>query len=330
MLAELRRCTRIIGLLGILALAGLLQACGATKVFYNQAPDYFAYWYLDGHFDFTEAQSLQVKDGLTQLQAWHRQTQLPGYIDALQKLQRQMPSDMDAGTACALFADLRRKLIAVADQAEPAAAAVVGTLGADQLVQLERRFALGNAHFQGDFLEGTLKEVRDKRFQQAVSRAEMLYGPLDDMQLAVIGRRIDQSRFDATLSYAERLRRQQDALQTLRPLIAGQATPETTQAALHGLFERRRNSPDPVYRDYRNQLTQEACETFADLHNSTTAAQRSSAVETLNGYEQDFRALNAQQPLRACHAAGAGIGVVSPAARPTSPCHARPSRYAGS
>jgi hypothetical protein len=294
-LAKLRPCTRIIGLLGVLILAGLLQACGATKVFYNQAPDYFAYWYLDGYFGFTEAQSVQVKDALNKLQAWHRQTQLPGYIDALQKLQLQMPSDMDAGTACALFADLRRKLITVSDQAEPAVVAVVGTLNTDQLAQLERRFTRDNADEQGDFLEETPQARRDKRYQQAVSRAEMLYGPLDDKQLAVIGQRIDQSRFDAALSHAERLRRQQDMLQTLRPLIAGQATPETRQAALRGLFERRRNSPDPVYRDYRDKMTQQACETFADLHNSTTATQRGNAVEILKGYEQDFRTLNGQQ-----------------------------------
>ena len=295
MLAGLTRCTRIIGLTGLLALTGLLQACGATKVFYNQAPD-FAYWYLDGQLAFTDAQSLQVKDELGKLLAWHRQTQLPGYIAALQKLQQQLPSDMDAGTVCAALADMRRQWIAVAVQAEPAIVAVVGTLGADQLAQLERRFALGNAHFQGDFLEGTPQEVHDRRLQRAVSRAEMLYGPLDDPQLAVIGQRIDQSRFDASLSYAERLRRQQDTLQTLRPLIAGQATPETTQAALRGLLERTRNSPDPVYRDYRAKLAREACETLADLHNSTTAAQRSNAVETLNGQERAFRDLSVQTP----------------------------------
>ena len=295
MLAGLTRCTRIIGLTGLLALAGLLQACGATKVFYNQAPD-FAYWYLDGQLAFTDAQSLQVKDELGKLLAWHRQNQLPGYIAALQKLQQQLPSDMDAGTVCAALADMRRQWIAVAVQAEPAIVAVVGTLGADQLAQLERRFALGNAHFQGDFLEGTPQEVHDRRLQRAVSRAEMLYGPLDDPQLAVIGQRIDQSRFDASLSYAERLRRQQDTLQTLRPLIAGQATPETTQAALRGLLERTRNSPDPVYRDYRAKLAREACETLADLHNSTTAAQRSNAVETLNGQERAFRDLSVQTP----------------------------------
>lgn len=276
-----------------MALAGLLQACSTMKIFYNQTPD-FAYWYLDGHFDFTDAQSLQLKDKLRQLQSWHRQTQLPGYIDVLQKLRRQMPSDMDAATACAVFADVRRKLIAVADRAEPAVLALVGTLHASQLVQLERRFTKSNANFRDDFLEGTPKERRNKRYKQVLSRAEMLYGPLEEKQLAILDQHIDRSRFDAPLSFADKLRRQQDALQTLRPLVANQASPEKMRIALRGLFDRTLNSPDPVYRNYMDKLTQENCTTFAALHNSTTPAQRSKAVGTLNSYEQDFKALSDQ------------------------------------
>jgi hypothetical protein len=111
----------------------------------------------------------------------------------------------------------------------------------------------------------------------------------------VIGHRIDTSHFSAPVSYGEKLRRQQDALQTLRPLVAGQATLETTQAAIKGLFERTLNSPDATYRDYMDKLTQDACTSFAELHNSTTPAQRSKAVETLLRYEQDFRTLHLQK-----------------------------------
>lgn len=111
-------------MLAVLALAGLLQACSTLKIFYNQSPG-LAYWYLDGHFDFLDTQSLRVKDDLASLQTGHRQTQLPGYIDTLQKLQQQLPQDITAETACAVFADLRGKLAAVSEQAEPAVAAVV-------------------------------------------------------------------------------------------------------------------------------------------------------------------------------------------------------------
>jgi hypothetical protein len=288
------RCTRIIGVLGVLALAGLLQGCSVMKIAYNQAPE-LAYWHLDSHFDFTDAQTLLVKSELGKLQAWHRQTQLPAYIETLQKLRQQMPADMDAAAACTLYADARGKLIAVASQAEPAAAALAGTLQADQLVKLERRFAKGNAEYREDFIDGSAKARRDKRYKQAVSRAEMLYGNLDHKQLAVIGHRIDNSHFSAPVSYGEKLRRQQDAMQTFRPLAGGQSTPEKTQAAVKGLFERTINSPDAAYREYMDKLTQDACASFAELHNSTTPAQRAKAVETLLRYEQDFRTLHQQK-----------------------------------
>jgi hypothetical protein len=290
--ARFERFKRIIGLL---AVAGLLQACSAMKIFYNQAPE-LAYLYIDSHLDLTGAQSLQVKDALGKLQAWHRQTQLPAYIDALQKLQQRMPADMDAAQACAVFADVRHKLMAVTAQAEPALVALVGTLTASQLVQLERKFAKGNANYRDDYLEGPPTKGRDRRYKQAVSRAERLYGRLEEQQLDFIGQRIDQSRFDAQLLYAERLRRQQDVLHTLRPLIAGQSSAEKTQLALRALVERTLKSPNPAYRDYVKTSTQDECKTFAELHNSSTPAQRSQAMETLGRYEKTFKALNAQTP----------------------------------
>ncbi len=42
-------------------------------------------------------------------------------------------------------------------------------------------------------------------------------------------------------------------------------------------------------------MTQESCQTFADLHNSTTPAQRRKAAETLRDFTLDFRALIAQK-----------------------------------
>ncbi len=286
-----RRASQIIGWL---ALVSTLQACSAIKIVYDRAAD-LAYWYLDGYVDFTEAQSLQVKDELAKLQIWHRQTQLPSYIEALQKLQQQMPGVLDAGQACAVFADVRRKLIAVSEQAEPAVAALARTLGSQQLAQLERKFNQGNADYKDDFLAASPQARHSKRYKLAVKRAEMLYGRLDEKQLELVSHGLRQSSFDAELGYTERLRRQYDALQSLRALAASRLTAvdtrEKNRAAVHTLFERSLNSPQAVYRDYLEKLTQDSCKLFASLHNSTSASQRSKAVETLNRYEQDLKAL---------------------------------------
>ena len=206
-------------IIGLLAMALLLQSCSAIKLAYNQAPE-LAYWYLDGYVDFNGNQMVQVKDELARLQSWHRQSQLPIYVDTLQKLQQEVPAPISSERVCSIYSDVRRRLMAVSDRAEPAIVSLANTIEAHQLVQIEKRFAKSNAEYMDDYIEASAKSSRKKRYKQAVDRAEMVYGRLDDAQLAMIGRNIDQSYFDARLFYAERVRRQRDAIQSLKTLIA--------------------------------------------------------------------------------------------------------------
>lgn len=285
---------RIISLAALLALAGALQACSAIKIAYNQATE-LAFWQLDGYLDFTEPQTAPVRQALADVHQWHRQTQLPAYMGALQKWQSWLPGELEEAQACALIEEVRAHLLALSDRSEAAALPFVATLEPQQLDHLKRKFSKLNAEYRGDFLDGTPQALLDKRVKKAVSRAEMLYGTLEARQVAVIRSRLAQSPFDARVSLAEHQRRQQDALRTLAPLIAGRSTVEQVRPALRGYFERSLNSPDPAYRRYQEQLTREGCKTLAELHNSTTAAQRASAVQTLKGYEQDLKILAAQR-----------------------------------
>ena len=295
--APRNRWTRLPRIIAVLALTGVLVACSAVRAVYSQAPE-LAYWYLDGYVDFNGAQSLQVKAGLHKVQAWHRQTQLPAYIDILQTLQQRLPSNVSAAESCEIYADVRGRLMAVSGQMEPTAAAIASTISASQLQQMETRFAKSNAEYHEDFLEGTAQEKRSKRLKKAVRRAEMLYGDLQEEQLAAIAQSIDRSRFNPVLAFGEWQRRQQDVLKTVRsvsenlPAAANPTTPEKTRQAMRALIERSAESPDPGYRSYLKALTEQTCRNFAEFHNKTTPAQRKKAVETLKSYEQDFRALN--------------------------------------
>ena len=290
----------IIGLSALILLTAGLQACSAVKLAYNNAPD-LSYWYLDGYVDFNGAQSLQVKEGLAELHNWHRQTQLPIYLDALRQIKQKIPADLDAAQACDVFADARRKLIAVTVHAEPAVATLATTLGTDQLTTMERKFEKGNSKYREDYVDASPSASRKKRYKEAVSRAEMLYGRLDQKQLERISFAIDQSSFNAKASYQERLRRQGDMLQTMRAVTTGASTrglvgekaqhAQQTQLAIAAMFSRSFNSPNLAYQTYLEQLTQSGCKSFAELHNSTTAAQRAKAVEIISDYEQDLSLL---------------------------------------
>ena len=126
----------------------------------------------------------------------------------------------------------------------------------------------------------------------------MLYGDMQEEQLAAIAQSIDRSRFNPVLASGEWQRRQQDVLKTVRsvsenlPAAASPATAEKTRQAMRALIERSAESPDPGYRTYLKALTEQTCRNFAEFHNKTTPAQRKKAVDTLKSYEQDFRALN--------------------------------------
>lgn len=282
--------TRIISLL---VLSCLLQACSAVKLTYNQAPE-LAYWYLDGYVDFSTEQSVQVKDELNKLQVWHRQTQLPIYIDTLQKLQQKIPLDVNAQDACSILLDIRRKFVVLSDQTQLTVVGMMDTLTPSQLGVMTRKFEKGNAEFRKDYLKTAKPANQGKRYKDAVSRAERLYGRLDDKQLAMVAIQMENSGFNANLAYAERQRRQQDALQTIRAVLKDPATTEQKKLAVRNLFERLLISPNPGYVDYVDALTKESCKNFADLHNTTTVNQRRKAVETLTGYEQDMKTLSAQ------------------------------------
>ncbi|MES1980505.1 MAG: DUF6279 family lipoprotein [Pseudomonadota bacterium] len=288
---SLSRAPRIIGLL---ALAVLLNACSAVKIAYNQAPE-LAYWYLDGYVDFNGNQMVQVKDELARLHAWHRQSQLPVYVSALQKYRQELTNNTSSERVCTVYAEVRRTLMAVPERAEPAIALLAATMDTQQISHLEKRFEKGNADYRDDYIESGSKASRKKRYKQAVDRAEMLYGRLDDTQLALIGKNIDQSHFDARIFYAERIRRQRDAVHNLQALAAarlnGSQSAEKTRAAVRGVMDRSFNSPDAAYRDHQQKFTQDGCRSIAELHNTTTAEQRAHAAKTLAKYEQDMMAL---------------------------------------
>jgi Family of unknown function (DUF6279) len=272
----------------------LLPACSAIKIAYNQAPD-LTYWWLDGYVDFNEQQTPKARDEINKLFAWHRANQLPKVAALLQKGQTLLPNGVTAGQACALFDEARGLYEAVADKALPAAADLVPTITPEQLAHMAHKYDKNNADFVRDFITDKPEERSAKRLKQAVQRSEMLYGKLDEAQIAAIQRAIQKSSFNAVLSMKERERRQKDALDMLAKLSADKPSPQAAQAALRAYLYRSTTSPDPVYRAYAEKMVKEGCESFAAVHATTTPEQRASAVQTLKGYETDMRTLAAQR-----------------------------------
>lgn len=276
----------------ITTLLVLLSGCSAVRFTYGQAP-LLAYWWLDGYVDFTGEQSPRVKAALADYMTWHRRTQLPDYLQLLQRLQAMAREPVTAGQVCAMSDELQRRLDVAYEQAVPQMAEIVRELSPAQIDHLEKRYQRDMAEAQRDYLQPDLTERREQALKRTVDRAESIYGPLEEEQRSLLATGLANSPFDPQRWLDERRARQRDILRTLRQLQADKADLSEVQAALRAFAAHMAQSPRPEYRAYRQRLMEANCQLTAQLHNSTRAAQRQHAVEKLKGWADDVRALMA-------------------------------------
>jgi len=121
----------------VLVLGAALVACSAVKLAYNNLPE-VSYWWLDGYLDFDGTQTPRVRDELDRLLAWHRQNELPRIVAMVQKAQSLAPNDVTPEQTCDMVNEIRTRLLALAERAEPAGAELAVSLTESQLQQLER------------------------------------------------------------------------------------------------------------------------------------------------------------------------------------------------
>jgi hypothetical protein len=290
----MRRLAKPARIIGLLSVAVALCACSAVKLGYNALPQAGAWW-LDRYVDFSDEQEQRLREDLARLHQWHRNDELPRLAELLQRLERLAAGDVSPAQACALVPAIRSRLLAVAEQAEPAATTLALTLDAAQLAHLERKFEKNKRDFRKDWVALPPAGQQEKRFEQFLERSETIYGPLDAAQRDGLRRLVERSVFDAATSLAERQRRQQDILQALRQLAGQPLSLAQARALVHGVVERAMQSPDPRHRAYQEALVQEGCRNFSVLHNSTSAQQREHAARRIRAYERELRELASQR-----------------------------------
>jgi predicted secreted protein len=284
---------RLLRIIGVLVLAAALGACSAIKLGYANLPE-LGYWWIDRYLDFDEAQSRRVRAELHALHAWHRKQELPKVVALLGQVERALPGPVSARQACDWFSQLQDHLRVVADHAEPAVVATAMTLSPKQLRHLQRQYRKRDDDWRKDWIEVPAAEQKDKRFDQLLERAEMIYGRLDSPQRDVLRGTLEGSPFDAARVLAEREKRQQDMLETLRRVTTPGLSVDDARKLMRGAYERSMLPADPASRQYQQAMIDDGCRSFAALHASTTPQQRDQAVRRLRAWQRDLGELAAQ------------------------------------
>jgi hypothetical protein len=264
--------------------------CSLVRVGYNQA-DHLAYWWLDRFVDFDETQKLRVRTGLTHWFLWHRHGHLPQYAGLLAHSRAMVLEDTTPERTCGLWTEIRGYMDEAFERALPMAVDITSTLTPRQIQNIERRYAKINEEFDEEHVRGNAEARLKRSIKRTVERAEFFYGKLDSQQRELIKRRSAASPYDVAIWNAERHRRQQDLVQSLRQLTSGTSDPDRIRQALRAYMERVYNSPNEAYRKYADDLWVYNCDFVASLHNTTTPVQRAHAARKIREWESDIQKL---------------------------------------
>ncbi len=277
----------IIGSL-LLVVPLLLGGCSSIRLAYGNAAQ-LSWWWIDGYVDFSSEQAPQIKQGLDRLFEWHRRTQLPDLMSLLAAAQAQVGEPATAAIACRWQNDVRAKLEPTLQRALSLAADALPGLGEGQFRHIEQRYAKGNEELRREFMQDDTEERLNEAVKRTLERVERIYGRVADAQKRVVREGVAASPFSPELWLAERQRLQRDVLQTLRRLSNDKADADQRLTALRELAQRMERSPDAAYRSYQLKLSDYNCAFAAQIHNSTTPAQRQKARDNLKGWEDDLR-----------------------------------------
>lgn len=283
-------CQRIIRvLLGLLLTAALL-GCSVARMGYGQLPS-LGYWWVDSYLDLNDSQSVTFRADLQALHSWHQSQELPLLTRELGDIQAQALQNTTPAQVCQMTDRFKSRLAAVLTQSEPGFARLGLSLKDEQLQHLKQLLDKKAQTWREEWLAGSPTERQARRIERLVERSEGFYGTLSDAQVSLLRAGVQATPFDTQAAELEMARRHQDLQHTLQALAGNKMTLAQAQERIQALLGRSLQSPNASYRAHMEQLLQNNCNTFAQLHNSTTPAQRQKLIARLKGFEDDARTL---------------------------------------
>jgi len=270
----------------ILLLALLLQGCSFSRLAYNNV-DVVLRWQADHYFDLEGEQTDQLDRALATLLAWHRREALPQYA----RLTDEMAARLQRGLK---RADLEWSYDAIREQIRQTLVAAAGDSGrlldglsTEQIEHFERRLAEENRKFVKEEVQGTVEQLRKRRYKRNVERLEEWFGTLDDVQTERLRKYSARAPLSGALRERDRKRRQAEFVAMLRARDASKR--------LAPWLERWESDREPAYVQAALATRDEYMQLLLDLDKTLSTEQRAHAVAHMRRYGELFNLLARSQ-----------------------------------
>lgn len=287
---------RIPRLMIITLLAVTIASCALVKTVYNNAPEVM-HWWLDDYFDFTQIQDAKLKPALHALHDWHRQTQLPLYIDMLEKIKSDISKErIEPSAVCETIDAMQDSIKTIQLETIPIIVEIAPLLSDKQVAYFQKKLEKRALKWKSEWLQDTRAEQIEARLEKTTDYAEKFYGDLSQSQKIMLKQKLLASNYKPEINYTEILRRNEDALKIVTALTQERMDQNRKQTLIKQAFERLRSSPNLDYQNYADHLKLHSCEMIADLHASTDMKQKQHAKVWLENFIMQFSGLILNKP----------------------------------
>lgn len=280
-------------LIPLLIISLLLGACSRVGLAYRNL-DVIIPWNLNDYLDMNSEQKSWFNQRLQQHLSWHCTTQLPGYLDWLDRLQLMVQNNQvsDQGLQ-ERTREAKQAIAETARQIAPSAVELLQGLNDQQVKEMNSAFAKDLQEHQEQYLKPPLAQQIQQRSQRMSKRLNAWLGPLSPSQQqrveqwsSSLGEQNQQwianrAHWQAQFSAAVEQRQNSDFPQRIEQLLVHRESLWT-----------------PDYRQAYAHTEQAARSLLVDLMAQSTPAQRQRLLKKIDGVRKDFAELKCLQNAR--------------------------------
>ncbi|MBV7549898.1 hypothetical protein KW849_26815 [Pseudomonas sp. PDM26] len=277
----------------VLTIALTLGGCSRVGLAYRNL-DVIIPWTLSDYLDMNGEQKSWLNERLKEHLSWHCTTQLPGYLDWLDRLQTMIATNQV--TDAALQARAREAEQAIAETAReitPSAVELLQGLDDKQVSEMNDAFAKDQRKRQEEYLKPSLSQQIKERGERMDKRLNDWLGPLSISQQQRVATWSNALGDQNTQWIANRIHWQKQ----FSAAVAQRQSPQFPQR-IETLLVNRESLWTPAYRQAFANTEAQARSLFVDLMAESTPDQRERLLKKIERVRKDFSDLRCLKTLK--------------------------------
>ncbi|PZW44318.1 DUF6279 family lipoprotein [Pseudomonas sp. URMO17WK12:I2] len=267
----------------LLSLGVLVSACSKTGLAYRNL-DWVISWRVDQYLDLDSQQKAWFKPKLQEHLAWHCSTELPRYVDWLQRTEQLVEApEPDARQMEAQMIEAEQAFNAIVQQTNPTTVALLADLRPEQVERLYARMEKDNREDRQKFLEPPLETQISERAERLEKRLKPWFGSLNETQRARVAQWASERRDQNRLWLENRARWQGE----FRRVLDDRDAEDFAQRMSH-VLENRRGGHDQQTTQAYEQSRQAMAALLSDLLAAADHRQRDQVNQRLTSIRADL------------------------------------------